>query len=217
LFWFSLHPTSAAFSVLAVLLVVGSLVTVWCTGMIYASLRTIRAWAHPLVAPGYMLLAMATGGVLFIAIRHLSGISDSTAILFALAALLAAWALKSSYWSAVDGARKTLKPADAIGLTGMGKVRVLESAHTQPNFVMREMGYEVARKHAERLRQLSIVALFVFPILALLLMLVVPTALATLLAIVAVLSAAIGVFTERWLFFAEAQHVVMLYYGAESA
>jgi sulfite dehydrogenase (quinone) subunit SoeC len=217
LLWFSIDPSSAAFSALAVLLVAGCLVTVWCTGMIYASLRTIRAWAHPLVAPGYMLLAMATGGVLFIAIRYLSGVSDSTAILFALAALLAGWALKSSYWSAIDGAEKTLKPADAIGLTGMGKVRVLEPAHTQPNFVMREMGYEIARKHAERLRRVSIAALFVVPIVALLLMLVVPPALATLLAIVAVLSAAIGVFSERWLFFAEAQHVVMLYYGAESA
>jgi DMSO reductase anchor subunit len=30
----------------------------------------------------------------------------------------------------------------------------------------------------------------------------------------AVLSAAAGVWVERWLFFAEARHVSMLYYGA---
>ena len=40
------------------------LVTLWCTGMIYASLPTIRAWHQPLVAPIYLLLALATGGVL---------------------------------------------------------------------------------------------------------------------------------------------------------
>ena len=33
------------------------------------------------------------------------------------------------------------------------------------------------------------------------------------LALVAVVAAAVGVFFERWLFFAEAQHVVTLYYG----
>ena len=41
-----------------------ALVTLWCTGMIYASLPTIRAWHQPLVAPVYMVLALATGGVL---------------------------------------------------------------------------------------------------------------------------------------------------------
>ena len=41
-----------------------ALVTLWCTGMIYASLPTIRAWHQPLVAPVYVVLALATGGVL---------------------------------------------------------------------------------------------------------------------------------------------------------
>ena len=40
---------------------------------------------------------------------------------------------------------------------------------------------------------------------------------ASLLAsLVAVLSAALGLIVERWLFFAEAKHTVMLYYGAET-
>jgi DMSO reductase anchor subunit len=44
--------------------VLGALVTLWCTGMIYASLPTIRAWNQPLVPPVYLVLALATGGVL---------------------------------------------------------------------------------------------------------------------------------------------------------
>ena len=36
-------------------------------------------------------------------------------------------------------------------------------------------------------------------------------------AAVAVVSAALGLVIERWLFFAEAKHTVMLYYGAEAA
>ena len=38
-----------------------------------------------------------------------------------------------------------------------------------------------------------------------------------LAAVVGVLSAAIGVLAERWLFFAEAEHVSMLYYGETRA
>jgi DMSO reductase anchor subunit len=41
------------------------------------------------------------------------------------------------------------------------------------------------------------------------------SALGTAASGLAIASAAIGVAVERWLFFAEARHVVMLYYGAE--
>lgn len=38
-----------------------------------------------------------------------------------------------------------------------------------------------------------------------------------ILSLLAAVSAAIGVAIERWLFFAQAEHVAMLYYGRESA
>ena len=38
-----------------------------------------------------------------------------------------------------------------------------------------------------------------------------------LLAVPGALAASAGVLVERWLFFAEARHTVMLYYGAEAA
>ena len=37
----------------------------------------------------------------------------------------------------------------ATGLGRFGAVRVLDPPHTQANFVMREMGYTVARKHTK--------------------------------------------------------------------
>src|SRR5882724_4870238 len=46
----------------AVLSIVGSIVTVWCTGKIYSSLPTIRAWNHSLVPQLYVVLALLTGG-----------------------------------------------------------------------------------------------------------------------------------------------------------
>ena len=105
---------------------------------------------------------------------------------------------------------------DATGLGRFGRVRVLEPAHTQPNFVMREMGYQIARKHAEKLRILATAGLFVVPAVCLLMLLVAAPSAAALVGLVAVLSMVMGVLVERWLFFAQAKHIVMLYYGEEA-
>ena len=43
-----------------------------------------------------------------------------------------------------------------------------------------------------------------------------PQPLQATLAVLAAMSALIGALIERWLFFAEARHTVMLYYGAEA-
>jgi DMSO reductase anchor subunit len=77
---------------------------------------------------------------------------------------------------------------------------------------MREMGYAVARRHAIRLRRWVMGLLFAIPIIALGIAMLLPE-LALVLLPLAVLSAACGVWVERWLFFAEARHVSMLYYG----
>lgn len=197
--------------------IIGALATVWCTAMIYASLTTIRAWHHPLVVPGYIALSLATGGVLFAVILALFSRVETWVIWAAVLPLAAGWLVKSFYWSEIDDAPRTLTAGSATGLGRFGRVRPLDPPHTQPNYVMREMGYEVARKHALKLRRLVIIALFVVPIAALLAMIIAPRALDALLALIAVGSAGVGVATERWLFFAEAEHVSMLYYGRDIA
>jgi DMSO reductase anchor subunit len=76
----------------------------------------------------------------------------------------------------------------------------------------------VARRHAERLRRLSAALLFLLPIVAgLLLLLNLPNSVQIAIAALSALSAAAGVLTERWLFFAEAEHVVMVFYRGGSA
>jgi hypothetical protein len=70
----------------------------------------------------------------------------------------------------IDGAfgvAALLTAEAATGLGHLGKVRVLEAPHTQPNFVMREMGFRVARKHAMGLRRLALAAAFGVPLGAL--------------------------------------------------
>ncbi len=195
-----------------------ALITVWCTGMIYASLPTIRAWNQPLVAPVYVVLGLATGGLLLSLLLAIFGYHLRWPAIASMLALALGWFLKGRYWLAIDAAKKTYTAEAATGLGRFGTVRPLDPPHTQPNFVMREMGFQVARRHAEKLRRLAMILLFVLPImggLALLLNLPQPVQIA--IASLSVLSAGIGVLTERWLFFAEAEHVVMLYYRGGTA
>ena len=92
-------------------------------------------------------------------------------------------------------------------------VRMLEPPNTEENYLLKEMGFHIARKHRLRLRMVARVAAFAVPLLATLCALAAASVIASA---VAVLSAALGLIVERWLFFAEAKHTVMLYYGAET-
>jgi sulfite dehydrogenase (quinone) subunit SoeC len=127
--------------------------------------------------------------------------------------------MKARYWSTIDTAAKTYTAEAATGLGRFGMVRPLDPPHTQPNFVMREMGYQVARRHAVKLRRIATVLLFAVPIVAALLPLFMDFAGITRVAfaLLMTLSAGVGVLVERWLFFAEAEHIVVLYYRGGSA
>jgi sulfite dehydrogenase (quinone) subunit SoeC len=202
----------------AILVVPCALVTIWCGAMIYASLPTIRAWHQPLVGPIYLVLGLGTGGVLYEMLAAAFGIEARWAAVVTLLVLAFGAMMKSRYWTAIDTEPRTVTAEAATGLGALGTVRPLDPPHTQPNFVMREMGYQVARRHAERLRRLSAALLFLLPIVTgLLLLLNLPNLIQIAIAALSALSAVAGVLTERWLFFAEAEHVVMVFYRGGSA
>lgn len=190
--------------------------TVWCTGMIYESLTTIRAWNHALTTEIYVVQSLASGAVLLITLLALLGWLAPTAVWIGVALLLIGAVLKLVYWNSIDHAPRSLTAEAATGLGDLGKVRPLLEAHTQANYVMREMGYVVGRRHADKLRLIAIAAGFAIPAVALLLILPAPS-LAGVWTVIATLSMALGLLVERWLFFAEAQHVATLYYGASRA
>ena len=105
--------------------------------------------------------------------------------------------------------------ASATLLGSRGKVRMLEPPHTEENYLLKEMGFAIARKHRVRLRGIVRLAGFALPGLLTLLALVVGGVIGLIAAGLAVAVAGLGLVAERWLFFAEAKHTVMLYYGAE--
>ncbi len=200
---------------LALLSAAGALATVWATGMIYQSLPTICAWSEPLVAPVYVLLALASGAVLLALLQAVLGTPWHVTAVVAAVLLVAAAIAKWLYWQRIDAAPRSWTVESATGLGSIGRVRPLEPPHTQANFVMREMGYAVARKHASTLRMLALIAGFGVPALLLVLAASLPSTPAALATIVATIGVGVGVLAERWLFFAEARHVVTLYYGAD--
>lgn len=212
-----LGRSDGVFALAGVLAAALALVTVYCTGMIYASLPTIRAWSHPLVAPIYVVLALASGAVLLVLLLAVFAVVDKPFIWLAVIMVMAAWVLKTTYWLEIGQQPRTLTAEQATGLGKFGKVRHLEPPHSQPNFVMREMGYVVARKHAQKLRTLAVLLAFFVPAAAIVLILAAGPLMTLALAIGATLSMAAGLGVERWLFFAEAEHVAMLFYGRRTA
>ena len=126
--------------------------------------------------------------------------------------------VKWLYWTFIDSTTGASTPASAVGLSGPTvKVTSVEWPHTEANYVLKEMGFQVARKHASRLRQIAIWAGFVLPALAIETSLLLPASLAVFLTVPAAFVMALGIVAERWLFFAEAKHTVTLYYGAGKA
>ena len=151
--WDSLAGASATALLLVLATIASALMTLFSTGMIYASLRTIRQWHQPLTAPIYLALGLASGAVLLNLLLRAFGLTQAWSAWLALACVAVAGILKWAYWRAIDDELRTYTVEAATGIGHLGKVRPLEPPHTEPNYIMREMGYRVARKHAKALRR----------------------------------------------------------------
>jgi DMSO reductase anchor subunit len=212
--WWFAGAASGAAVVLGLLAAVCGLATVGCQAMIYATLKPIRQWNHRLVPPNLLLLALFTGAVWLTAAAAFD--DDGTARLVAVVAVVfavAAGVVKLVYWRQIDAAPPVATIETATGLGSLGRVRMLESPHTEENYLLREMGFVIARKHASRLRTIALSVGYIAPVVLLLLTCLLAGPAATVLLTVAAVAAVLGVYVERWLFFAEATHTVTLYYG----
>jgi DMSO reductase anchor subunit len=216
--WVFLGDTSGFWAVCGLVTALLAAVTVACTAMIYVSLRPIPRWRNCWVLPVYLLMALAGGAVAATLLFALFAAGPAWAGWLAAGALAFAWAAKFAYWVSIDGALPQATAESATGLGALGKVRMFEPPHTGTNYLLQEMGFRVARKHARRLRRLALLCGGLLPlILCAIAALVGPGWPGVLAALAATAGFAIGIVVERWLFFAEAEHVVMLYYGAEAA
>lgn len=175
----------------------GCAATVLCTAMIYAQLKTVPRWNHWTTPATYLGFAL-TGGLILIG-----------AGLWATAAALGLGALLAYCWRVGDSAfaRAGVDLASATGLSGLGTPQVFEQPHTGGNYLMREMIFVVGRRHATKLRVIALIFAAGIPALSAAVLPVLPAL------ITGGAAHLLGAMAQRWLFFAEAEHVVGLYYG----
>ncbi len=174
-----------------------SVFTVYATSMIYAQLSTVPRW-KTFLTPALFLSISIAGGAL------LAGQITQAQVLLPIAAII-----QLIWWTRGDLAlmQSGTDMASATGLGNIGAVRAFEPPHTGTNYLLRELVHQVGRKHAIKLRVIAFALGFALPVLLILM----PFGHAW--AAAAVVSHLAGIATSRWLFFAEAEHVVGLYYG----
>ena len=182
--------------------------TVYATSMIYASLRTVACWHHPLTPVCYLMFSISGGSLAFVWVSAVINQQVGNSFHYAAGGLIfAAWVAKFLWWQMLDTRKSKSSLASATGLGALGKVKTLMPPHTSENYLQTEMGFVVARRHAVKLRAISVLLGCALPFLVLC-----SVATSIVLLSIALLAHLVGIFVERWLFFAEAKHVVSIYY-----
>jgi DMSO reductase anchor subunit len=187
-------------------------ITVFSTGMIYACLKTIRQWNTPLVPANYLALGYASGSLLLLLGAVIAELDTTPYIAMSALIIAIAAVLKAIYyfWIRSPGLSPTINTA--TGLT-RAQVKLLDTGHTHGTFLTQEFGFQIARQRASLLKAVVFVLGFVVP--GLMLMWVFNQQGGHTAAIIAVFAGLAGAAVERWLFFAEARHVVNLYHGVQ--
>ncbi|MHA1546896.1 MAG: dimethyl sulfoxide reductase anchor subunit family protein, partial [Alphaproteobacteria bacterium] len=147
-----------------------ALATVFATAMIYASLKAVHQWATPLTPALYLAHSLAGGLVLAVVLAGWFGGAAAGNIqlpVVTLAVLAGAWMAKRAWWRRTDTDQSPSTAATATGLGGLGPVRLLDRPHTGDNYLTREMGFRVARKHSTKLRVIAVVLGYGLPAIAL--------------------------------------------------
>ncbi len=196
---------------ISVLTAIWALTTIFSTGMIYACLKTIRQWHNALTPVNYILLGAMLGGLIFLLLAAVFQTVSMNLVATAtyLIGIAAIAKIVYFFWIGTP-AGPTINTATSFTRS---MVRLLDVGHTAGTFLTDEFGYQVARARLIALRWLML--LFAFAIPALTLWIGISVLPLTTALVAAVVSAFIGVMIERWLFFAEARHVVNLYHGTQ--
>ena len=202
---------NALVTFLGLAVVVLALATVFSTGMIYGCLKTIRQWNTALTPANYILLGLASGAVLLSFLLAAAGASAAPMAGVAAGLLLIAAITKAIYYFWV---KQVTGPTinTATGFT-RAKVRLFDTGNTAGTFLTDEFGYQADATFLRNLKGAVFGLAFIVPLFLMLLM--ANGHLGWMGAFLAVLSVLAGLGVERWLFFAEARHVVRLYHGAQ--
>ena len=187
------------------LLIAVAVAVLYCTGMIYGCLKTIPRWNTWMTPVKYVLFGLMSGAVLLPAVLSLRPPEVGPIGKPMVAVLLLALGLALYFAYLLKHPRKQHSINDALGFQ-QGRVRLLDVGHSHGTFLTNEFGFTIAREKARALRWIAIACGFAMPLVL---------CYFTQWFWAASLSCLTGLFVERWLFFAEAEHVVRLYHGQQ--
>ena len=199
---------------LPALVVLSALALWYCTAMIYACLRFIEEWAHPLTIVNFILIGLSAGLVLGCALAALSGEQ-------ALLRAAGPWAFTVT-WLAWATRRLSLRrnsllrhKSDLQSATGIRSERLVQKSMgmSAGSFNTREFFHGASAAALRHVRWGFQLLAFGLPVLLMGWGLVNAGAWPWLLA---ALLQAPGLLAERWLFFAQAKHPQNLYYQTVS-
>jgi DMSO reductase anchor subunit len=207
-------PAGAAALLLPAAAIAGAALLWYCTAMIYACLRFIREWAHPLTLVNYTLIGLSSGLVLGGALAALTGEPG-------LARHIGGWALAATALAALARLaalrrNAALAPVSTLqSATGIRAARLVQKSMgmSAGAFNTREFFHGASQAMVRHIRHIAIGLGFAAPLLCLVWGLAGGGVSAWVLAL---LLQAPGLLAERWLFFAQARHPQNLYYQVVS-
>ncbi|RVU84579.1 DMSO reductase [Leucothrix sargassi] len=185
--------------------------TLFSQGMIYGCLKTIKQWHTPLTPTNYLLLALMSGSLLFNALLLVNGQALGVMSGISMGLVVISGISKAAYY------HKIRAPSESNINTATGfldkPVRLLDVGHTAATFLTDEFGYKTAAGRLKLLKVVVFVCGFIVPFL--LTVILASTGATGLFGVWVFLLSMLGITAERWLFFAEANHVVNFYHGAQ--
>lgn len=202
------------FRVLPMAAIALALLLWYCTAMIYACLKFIQEWAHPLTIVNYTLIGLASGLVLAGTLRVLADQERFLAGLApcAIAVTLLAWATRVLPLRRNAG----LKPRSTLqSATGIQNPRLVQKSMgmTGGSFNTREFFHRASLAAVRRTKVGFQVLAFALPLALMVLALLGGSGIPWLLALPLQFA---GLLAERWFFFAQARHPQNLYYQVVS-
>lgn len=190
--------------------IVGALLLWLCTGMIYACLRFVQEWAHPLTVINYVMLGLSSGLVTATALGALAGETAFASHAGAGAIIITALAWFTRGLSLRRNAR--LRPKSTTqSATGIQAARVVQKSMgmTGGSFNTREFFHGASQRVYRNAKRIFLMLAFAVPLSILAVGFLTGAPAAGLLAFPLQL---LGLVAERWFFFAQARHPQNIYY-----
>ncbi len=215
--WFGVLSYGNFWRLLSGLTVFLSFGAVVSTAMLYASLRPVRAWFNPHTIRVMLCMALWSGVVWFNMFAQVFGHHTPVIGIVLIITGIATLIFKRKYWIFIDQSPSWVTPQSAFGLSKETQLKLNKSPTTEETYIHREFANLIDRQEVEKLRRRSFLFYLLLPFCAATIPVEMDVWIRISASMLGAFSVIFGIMIERWLFFAEARHTSMLYYGEETS